>query len=162
MDNQAVNAREVFKFVPAGEEDREEVEELTRKQKRVRIQRPKKVSTKLQVAIKKSWKENSTTFAKQKGRKGEEKRGGAHKVQKQERNHEVYAAIEQETAGQSVADGVLENMEIDEDDKVPLSIPMTSDEIRHRVIKNEIKRGKEGKSNQALLQIDDMMEIEEN
>ena len=53
-------------------------------------------------------------------------------------------------------------MEIDEDDKVPLSIPMTSDEIRHRVIKNEIKRGKEGKSNQVLLQIDDMMEIEEN
>ena len=159
-DKPAVNKEENFKFVPTGVKDQGEIEELQRKERKARIQRPKKINAKLQIAIKKGWKDNSTTLVKQKGRKGVEKGTGTHKVQKLERTRKVYAAIEQETVSQSGADEAGENMEIDED--VPLSIPMTSNEIRERVIKNEIKRGKEGKNNEELLQIDDMMEIEDN
>ena len=157
-DERAVSKEKGFKFVSTRGDEQEDVEELERKQKMKKNQRPQKISTKLQSAIKKSWKNGSTTLVKQKGRRTDDNGKGAHKVRKLERDHRVYSAIEQETASRAATDAVDEKMEVDDEDGVPLSIPMTSSEIRERVIKNVIKKGKEGKSNEQLLQINDMME----
>ena len=52
-------------------------------------------------------------------------------------------------------------MEVDEDD-VPLSQPMTGNQIKAVVIKNELKKGKEGRSDGNLLEFDDMMDTQNN
>ena len=157
-DDRAVSKEKSFKFVSTRKDEQEDIEELERKQKMKKNQRPQKISTKLQSAIKKSWKNSSTTLVKQKGRKTDDNGKGAHKVRKLERGHRVYSAIEQETASRAATDVFDEKMEVDDEDGVPLSIPMTSSEICERVIKNVIKKGKEGKTNEQLLQINDMME----
>lgn len=55
----------------------------------------------------------------------------------------------------------MEDMDVEEEE-VPLSVPMTSEEIRAKVLMNEIKKGREGRSDDELLQFNDMMEIDNN
>ena len=122
------------------------------------MKKPAKIGNKLKDAITKNWRDNASFLVKPKSSMSVEKKKELQKIKKIGRKQKSFKAIEQETCSNENI-GEVEIMETEEEE-VPLSVPMTSEEIRVKVIKNEIKKGKEGRDGDELFQINDMMEID--
>ena len=154
--DEPVSTKGGLKFTPTAVDDNGDIEEFQRKKKKT--QRPARIGDKLKVAIKKNWHTNFTTLVKPKSRKSEEKRKSSRSENQKKHSQLTHKAIQQGTKEDMFSRSGEERMDIDGED-VPLSVPMTSNQIRAKVIKNEVKKGKEGRNDVKLLQINDMMEI---
>ena len=140
-----------FQFTPTEVED--DIEEIKSKRKGASL-KPMKANQKMKTTIKKALKSGVVSLVKPKSRKAGDRRLKTSQAGQDSCSSSSTSVVDPQDNGQ-------DQMEVDEDD-VPLSQPMTGNQIKAMVIKNELKKGKEGRSDGNLLEFDDMMDTQNN